>query len=253
MTDATRSFGDVFLGAPALGAPSRVRPLLVGRAWRDAEQSWSNVARRGLNVLVAVVGVLLTAPLMLAIAVLVRLTSPGPVFYVQTRVGLDRRASPRRVDETGNGRRHRDLGGKPFRMLKFRTMVVSDHRQRQVWAQPDDPRVTGLGRLLRRFRLDELPQLVNVLAGDMNVVGPRPEQPSIFEDLRREIAGYELRQIVRPGITGWAQIRQGYDRTVDDVRRKLRLDLEYIARRDAWEDLRIMLRTPWVMLGRQGW
>ncbi len=139
-------------------------------------------------------------------------------------------------------------------MYKFRTMYVDNHSaDRQVWARPDDARVTPMGRLLRRFRLDELPQLFNVLTGDMNVVGPRPEQPAIFVHLREQIEGYQRRQRVRPGITGWAQINLSYDRSVDDVRRKLSLDLAYIRRQSALEDVGIMLRTPAVMLGRRGW
>jgi lipopolysaccharide/colanic/teichoic acid biosynthesis glycosyltransferase len=140
-------------------------------------------------------------------------------------------------------------------MYKFRTMYLErQNGGREAWATPGDPRVTPLGRVLRRFRLDELPQLINVIRGDMNVVGPRPEQPSIFVSLREHIQGYQRRQRVRPGITGWAQINRGYDGSVDDVRAKLALDLEYISRQSALEDLRIMLRTPPVMLfGQGGW
>ncbi len=114
--------------------------------------------------------------------------------------------------------------------------------------------MTSIGRILRQYRLDELPQLLNVLRGEMDVVGPRPEQPSIFARLRQEIHRYEERQRVRPGITGWAQINQSYDSCVDDVRRKLQYDLEYIHRQSALEDLRIMVRTlPAVILKRGGW
>ena len=122
----------------------------------------------------------------------------------------------------------------------------------QVWATPDDQRITSLGRILRKFRLDELPQFFNVLRGDMNVVGPRPEQPDIFSHLRSKIEYYPHRQQVLPGITGWAQINLSYDRSLDDVRRKVALDLEYIRRQSAVEDAKIMLRTLPVMLGRRG-
>src|SRR5881628_3570291 len=197
--------------------------------------------RRLLNIAVATVGLVLALPLMLGIALLIKLTSRGPVLFKQTRMG-------------GNTRRRIDLGGHPYTMYKFRTMYVDNHSaDRQVWARPDDARVTPMGRLLRRFRLDELPQLFNVLTGDMNVVGPRPEQPAIFVHLREQIEGYQRRQRVRPGITGWAQINLSYDRSVDDVRRKLSLDLAYIRRQSALEDLAIMVRTPAVMLGRRGW
>jgi lipopolysaccharide/colanic/teichoic acid biosynthesis glycosyltransferase len=114
--------------------------------------------------------------------------------------------------------------------------------------------VTRVGRILRQYRLDELPQLVNVLRGDMNLVGPRPEQPAIFRHLRSRIGGYTLRQQVLPGITGWAQVRHHYDRSMDDVGRKLALDLEYIRRRSAAQDLKIMLLTvPVVMFHRGAW
>ena len=204
-----------------------------------------------LNVLVAGVGLGLALPLMLLIAVLIKLTSRGPVLFTQTRVGLDRRALSR---AGGNTRRRIDLGGRAFTMYKFRTMrAAPENGARQVWAVPDDDRVTPVGRVLRKFRLDELPQLINVLKGDMNIVGPRPEQPAIFVSLREQIEGYQRRQWARPGITGWAQIHQGYDMSLDDVRRKLAYDLEYIRSQSALEDLKIILRTlPVMLLGRGG-
>jgi len=206
-------------------------------------------ARRLLNVAIAALGLVLTLPLMIVIAVLIKLTSRGPILFTQTRVGLDRRAL---TGAGGNTRRHVDAGGELFTMYKFRTMCVAQEQASQVWARPDDPRVTAIGRVLRKFRLDELPQLWNVLIGDMNVVGPRPEQPSIFNYLRQQIEGYPRRQRVRPGITGWAQINLAYDRSVDDVRQKVAHDLEYIRNQSAFEDLKIMLRTVPVMLGRRG-
>src|SRR6185503_19489081 len=205
-------------------------------------------ARRILNVAIAAVGLVVTMPVMIVIAVLIKLTSRGPVLFTQTRIGLDRRAL---TGAGGNTRRHVDAGGEPFTMYKFRTMQVAKVKQ-EVWARPDDPRVTLIGGVLRKFRLDELPQLWNVLLGDMNVVGPRPEQPSIFSYLSRQIEGYARRQRVRPGITGWAQINLTYDTSVDDVRQKVAHDLEYIRNQSAIEDLKIMLRTVPVMLGRRG-
>jgi lipopolysaccharide/colanic/teichoic acid biosynthesis glycosyltransferase len=112
--------------------------------------------------------------------------------------------------------------------------------------------VTPIGRVLRKYRLDELPQLSNVIKGDMNVVGPRPEQPNIFLQLREQVDGYSRRQRVLPGITGWAQVNHHYDQTIDDVRRKVQLDLDYASRMSAAEDLRIMVRTVPVMLFRTG-
>ncbi len=123
-----------------------------------------------------------------------------------------------------------------------------------VWATQNDPRITPVGRFLRQYRLDELPQLLNVLRGEMNIVGPRPERPTIFAELREHIAEYPLRQRAKPGITGLAQIHHHYDRSIDDVRTKVRYDLEYIRRRSVGEDLRIMLQTiPVILLRRGGW
>ncbi len=207
-------------------------------------------ARRALNVAVASLGLIVSAPLMLAIAALIKATSKGPVFYRQTRIGLNRRAPG---SDGGNHRRSVDWGGKPFTIFKFRTMRTSAGND-QVWASPEDPRVTRLGRVLRKFRLDELPQLVNVLQGDMNVVGPRPEQPDIFAGLRQQVHRYAERQWVRPGITGWAQINHHYDACVEDVRRKVAYDLDYISRQSLAEDLKIMLLTaPTVVLRKGAW
>ena len=184
---------------------------------------------------------------MAAIALLVRLTSRGPIFYSQTRVGLDRRRGAIRPPAS---RRQADVGGRPFTIFKFRTMYV--HKSDEVWATENDPRITPLGRVLRKYRLDELPQLFNVLLGDMNIVGPRPEQPKIFAALRDQIEHYPMRQQVRPGITGWAQINQHYDRDISDVRRKVELDLEYVERQSLIEDLSIMARTIPVMIFQRG-
>jgi lipopolysaccharide/colanic/teichoic acid biosynthesis glycosyltransferase len=206
--------------------------------------------RRLVNVLAALSLLALAAPLMIVIAVLVKLTSSGPAFYTQIRIGIDLRGLRR---GGGYGRRWNDLGGKPFTIYKFRTMCVGNGgADPQVWAAEGDVRVTRIGRLLRNYRLDELPQLFNVLLGDMNLVGPRPEQPTIFARLADEITEYRRRQLVRPGLTGWAQVNQGYDHSIDDVRRKVALDLEYIDRQSAAEDLRIMARTVPVMLFGRG-
>lgn len=214
---------------------------------RTAAAVEAEKSRRALNVVVALVGIVLTAPLMAVIAVLVRVTSPGPILYSQTRVGLDRRHGAAPPPGT---RRHADVGGRPFIIFKFRTMYV--HKSDEVWATENDPRITPLGRILRKYRLDELPQLLNVLSGDMNIVGPRPEQPKIFAKLRDQIEHYPRRQLVRPGITGWAQINQRYDRNIADVRRKVELDLEYVERQSFIEDLNIMARTIPVMLFQRG-
>lgn len=235
--------------ASNLAEPFAARPPLALVRGMGTAEPRTEGTRRTLNVLVALVGIVIAAPVMALVAVLIRLTSPGPVFFAQTRVGLDRRDP----GDRGNGRRLLDLGGKPFRIYKFRTMYVQKKAE-QVWASQHDPRVTSVGRVLRKYRLDELPQLFNVLLGDMNIVGPRPEQPGIAADLQKQITVYNLRHKVRPGITGWAQINHHYDQSIEDVRRKVSLDLEYIKRQSLTEDLKIMLRTvPVVVLRKGGW
>lgn len=207
-------------------------------------------ARRALNVVVALLGLLLSLPLWVVIALAIKLTSRGPVLYRQTRIGLNSRS-------TGVGeqdpRRRSDLGGRPFEIYKFRTMTVdAEAGTGPVWATTNDSRITPVGRILRQYRLDELPQLINVLKGEMNVVGPRPERPAIFAELRAEIPEYPVRQRTPPGITGHAQVNLAYDSSIDDVRRKVAYDLEYIERAGFWEDLKIMLKTIPVMLFRRG-
>ena len=210
----------------------------------------SEIANRVLNVALALTAIIVLAPVFVLVALLVRLTSPGPILYDQARVGLDRRS--RRVLAIYD-RRARDAGGCVFTMYKFRSMRFdAEQTSGAVWATPNDPRVTPVGRLLRATRLDELPQLFNVLRGDMNIVGPRPERPSIVAQLRGDISGYGQRHRAKPGITGLAQISQSYDQTLDDVRQKVRYDLEYLRRQSLIEDVRIMLKTVPVMLFKRG-
>jgi lipopolysaccharide/colanic/teichoic acid biosynthesis glycosyltransferase len=221
----------------------------VSRTLPGEAREWLH---RSVNLTLALVAVLALVPVFVLVALLIKLTSRGPVLYLQERVGLDRR-----LPDPGplNHRRSHDLGGRPFTIYKFRTMHVdAEQRSGAVWAQPQDPRVTPLGRVLRQYRLDELPQLWNVLRGEMNIVGPRPERPTIFAELRGHIAEYPLRQRAKPGITGLAQINHHYDRSLDDVRTKVQYDLEYIRRRSLREDLRIMLKTiPVILLRKGGW
>ena len=229
--------------------PARVR---VSGAHAVVQVVQDLAAHRAMNFLIAAIALFVALPLLLLIAIAIKLTSRGPVLYTQERVGLDRRTPG---VNPGNHRRTRDIGGKPFTIYKFRTMRVDAEAQSgAVWATQNDPRVTPVGRFLRQYRLDEIPQLLNVMRGEMNIVGPRPERPTIFAELREHIEEYPLRQKAKPGITGLAQIYHHYDRSLDDVRTKVRFDLEYIRRRSFWEDVRIMLRTiPVVFLRRGGW
>ena len=234
--------------AGAAASPDRLA------AWPSAEtfepRPRSEAACRVVNVVLATLMLLVAAPIMLITAALVRLTSRGPVLYTQTRVGLDRRWNR---STALRERRREDLGGEPFTILKFRSMRVDAEPQgRAVWAAANDTRVTPIGRFLRKTRIDELPQLFNVLVGHMNIVGPRPERPSIFVRLREQIAEYPARQRVKPGITGLAQVSNPYDSCLDDVRRKVSYDMLYMRRQSLGEDLRIMLLTVPVMLFRIG-
>lgn len=209
----------------------------------------SEIASRVINVVVAATAMVLMAPVMALVAVAVCLTSKGPIFYSQVRVGVDRRFRYKSLYD----RRGYDYGGRLFKMYKFRSMRVDAEADgKAVWAQKSDPRTTTIGKFLRKTRLDELPQLYNVIRGDMNVVGPRPERPTIFAQLREDIPQYAQRQRVKPGITGWAQINQSYDSCLDDVKSKVRYDLEYVRRQSIGHDLRIMSMTLPVMLFRKG-
>ena len=185
---------------------------------------WNGVLKRAVDLGLGTVALLVAAPLMLAIAVAVKLNSPGPVLYRQERMGLD---------------------GQRFRMLKFRTMHADAERDTgPVWASPDDRRRTRLGAFLRRSSLDELPQLFNVLRGQMSLVGPRPERPSFVAEFRRRVPGYMLRHKVKAGITGWAQINGWRGNT--SIEKRIEYDLLYIEHWSLALDLKILLQTLWL-------
>ena len=238
------------IGSSPSGQPERAP--LVANAPHDAfePRSRSEVASRIVNFVLALLMLAVASPVMLLVAMLVKLTSRGPVLYTQIRVGIDRRWNR---TWALNERRREDLGGSQFTILKFRSMRVdAEINGHAVWATQDDDRVTGIGQFMRRSRIDELPQLINVLRGDMNIVGPRPERPSIFVRLREQIDEYPVRQRVKPGITGLAQVSNPYDRNIDDVRRKVNFDIQYMRRQSLWTDLCIMARTVPVMIFRVG-
>jgi exopolysaccharide biosynthesis polyprenyl glycosylphosphotransferase len=187
--------------------------------------------KRGTDLLAGVLGSLLVCLLVPLVALLVRLDDGGPVFFRQERVGR---------------------GGRPFMIWKFRTMRMDAEAGGPVWAARDDDRVTRLGRVLRRTRLDELPQFFNVLAGDMALVGPRPERPRFVRLLERTIPFYDRRHLMRPGITGWATVRFGYGDSVTDKWRSHEYDLYYLKHRSPLLDAEISIRTVIVMLLRKG-
>ena len=169
------------------------------------------MAKRALDIGCALIGGTLLLPVVPFIAVAIKLDSPGPIFFCQLRIG------ERRNDRTVL-----------FEMVKFRTMVVDAEKHGAKWASKNDPRVTKLGKFLRKTRLDEVPQLLNVLRGDMSLVGPRPERPGFYQTLENAIPFYAERTVgVKPGITGFAQVNQGYDETIEDVRNKVSYDHAY--------------------------
>jgi sugar transferase (PEP-CTERM system associated) len=185
---------------------------------------------RLISIIVSFVGLVLCLPLIPFIVLAVRLSSPGPILFRQTRVGLR---------------------GRPFSLLKFRTMRQDAEANGAVWATKNDSRVTPLGKFMRRTRLDEIPQLWNVLRGEMGFVGPRPERPEFVQWLTREIPFYELRHIVRPGLTGWAQVRYQYGASLEETKRKLEYDLYYIKHVSLGLYLLIIFETiKTIVLGR---
>lgn len=193
---------------------------------------WTRFVKRMLDLALSMIGLILGAPLMALSALAVKLDSPGPSLYSQARVGEN---------------------GRVFKIYKFRSMRVDAERSgAPIWAKDKDPRVTRVGRVIRLTRLDELPQLWNVMNGDMSFVGPRPERPFFVEQLAREIPFYMQRHAVKPGITGWAQVKYRYGSSIEDAMEKLRYDLYYIKHLSIFFDLTIVLDTVKVILFGKG-
>ena len=193
---------------------------------------WEMFVKRSIDLIVSLTVLVVGAPMFLIIAIAQKLTSKGPVFYKQKRVGKD---------------------GTTFMIIKFRTMFTdAEQRSGPQWAQKDDPRVTPLGRFLRKSHLDEIPQVFNVLDGAMSIVGPRPERPFFVDQFVKEIPLYRRRLNVRPGITGWAQVKHTYDQSIEDVRTKLSYDLFYIENMSIRMDLKIILSTVYTMIAGKG-
>jgi lipopolysaccharide/colanic/teichoic acid biosynthesis glycosyltransferase len=252
-------------GSPSDLPPEWLVQLHLGPPRRGIEclDEWTRVAKRLLDVVGAAALLVVLAPVILVVALLVRLTSRGPVIFRQVRTGLNQRRRPpdrRRADapagpgerRAGNDRRRRPAFGKPFVLYKFRTMRVDAEKNGAQFAVAGDPRVTPVGRFLRRTRLDELPQLWNVLRGEMSLVGPRPERPEFVRELSCQIPGYLNRLGLKPGLTGLAQIINGYDNDVEGFRRKVAFDLLYLQNCCLRNDLKILIRTVGVVLTGRG-
>jgi lipopolysaccharide/colanic/teichoic acid biosynthesis glycosyltransferase len=216
--------------------------------------------KRALDVVISVAALVALSPAMLAAAAIIKSTSPGPVFYRQERVGVNRRLRDRRTraNDAGTSRRGRDRRvlvnfGLPFTIYKFRTMVVDAERGTPpLWAKEQDPRITSVGRVLRKTRIDEIPQFINVLHGDMSIVGPRPERAYFIGRIEKDLPEFHLRLRTKPGITGLAQVALGYTNTDDGLRQKLHFDLMYIRNWSPWMDLKILFRTIYVVLTGKG-
>ena len=218
---------------------------LTGRVWLETlRPSWfvfSEGFRRSrstlwikrlVDILISAIFLILAAPLLVIVGTAIRLESPGPAIYRQKRVGVR---------------------GREFEILKFRSMGVDAESQHGAqWAAVEDPRVTRLGRFVRRYRIDELPQVINVLRGEMSFVGPRPERPEFVDSLRQQISFYDERHSARPGITGWAQISYPYGASVEDALRKLEYDLFYLKNLSIFFDFAIILRTVRIVLAGKG-
>lgn len=189
-------------------------------------------AKRVFDLIASIIGIVVLSPLLVVTALLVKLTSKGPILYSQVRVGKK---------------------GRLFKMYKFRTMKVDAEKETgPVWAAQNDCRLTPIGRFLRKAHIDEIPQFINILKGEMSLIGPRPERPVFVERFKEEISGYARRLDVRPGITGLAQVWHRYDETVEDVKKKLKYDLLYVKKMCLWADFRIMMRTFRVVATGEG-
>lgn len=187
--------------------------------------------KRLMDIAISLFGLLILSPIFLLIALIIKMDSKGTVFYTQKRVGLN---------------------GHAYTMFKFRSMVEDAESGEPLWAAKDDLRITRIGRAIRKFRLDELPQLWNVLRGYMSLVGPRPERPEFVKELEKEIPFYSMRYSVKPGITGWAQVKYAYGASSEDALEKLQYDLFYVKNLDIMLDLQILTRTIWTVVSGKG-
>lgn len=191
----------------------------------------SQLFKRVLDIFISAMLLILLSPVLILIVILIKLTTKGPIFYKQVRVGRN---------------------AKQFNMYKFRSMVMDAEEYGPEWAGEKDPRITGIGKLIRKIYLDEIPQLINVLRNEMSIVGPRPERPFFVEKLSQEIPYYYKRLSVKPGITGWAQIKHKYDSSLDDVKEKLKFDFYYIENMSLKLDFKIMINTFLVVIFMKG-
>jgi sugar transferase (PEP-CTERM system associated) len=208
-----------------------VRPSWLIFSGRGRQARFSSVIRVAMHWLVALIGAILSLPIALLTAILIKIESPGPVFYRQERVGKN---------------------GRMFTVTKFRSMRIDAEKDGPVWARANDDRTTRVGKLIRKIRVDEIPQFWNILKGEMSFVGPRPERPHFVAQLAKEIPFYEQRHLIAPGLTGWAQIKYPYGASIEDARQKLQYDLFYIKNQSLALDAVILFETIKTILFREG-
>ena len=208
-----------------------IRPSWLIFSGRGRQARLAGIIRNGVHRLVALTGAVLSLPLVVLTAILIKIDSRGPVFYKQERVGKN---------------------GRPFVLTKFRSMKLDAEKAGPVWANKADERITRVGRIIRKIRVDEIPQFWNILRGEMNFVGPRPERPHFVAQLAQEIPYYEQRHLIAPGLTGWAQINYPYGASIEDARQKLQYDLFYIKNHSLFLDAIILFETIKIILFGRG-
>ena len=263
LSDLVLDYADL-AGLPPTDWLTRLKLQRPRRDVRSLSEA-TRLAKRLTDIVISTIMLICLLPVMLLVAIAVKLTSTGPIIFSQMRVGLnyrkprpDRRKRNHEIpDEISENRRQAprrsDTGyGRPFVLYKFRTMRTDAEKNGPQFAQKNDPRVTSIGRFMRKTRLDELPQLWNVLKGDMSLVGPRPERPEFIEKLSAEVPGYLHRLGLKPGLTGIAQVVNGYDNNIESFKRKVALDLLYLQNCCFWNDLKILFRTIRVVLTGSG-
>jgi exopolysaccharide biosynthesis polyprenyl glycosylphosphotransferase len=208
-----------------------IRPSWLIFTGRGRQVRLAAMTRSGVHRLVALIGAILSLPLVVLTAILIKADSRGPVFYKQERIGKN---------------------GRPFVLTKFRSMKLDSEKAGPVWASKGDERTTRVGRIIRKIRVDEIPQFWNILRGEMSFVGPRPERPHFVAQLAEEIPYYEQRHLIAPGLTGWAQIKYPYGASVEDARQKLQYDLFYIKNHSLFLDALILFETIKIILFGRG-
>lgn len=208
-----------------------IRPSWLIFSSRGRRARINEIVRSAMHRLIALVGAILSLPIAILTAIVIKLESRGPILYKQERVGKN---------------------GRPFRLMKFRSMRTDAEKDGPVWAKTDDERMTRIGRIIRKIRVDEIPQFWNILRGDMNFVGPRPERPHFVAQLAQEIPYYEQRHLIAPGLTGWAQINYPYGASIEDAKQKLQYDLYYLKNQNVALDATIMFETVKTILFGKG-